>query len=84
MKLLYGSALLLLTITTVTSYNVLMMMTIGSRSHKNALDPIAEGLAKKGHQVRYFTISFAVTVKVFDLLVLRLEKERYFRKICNI
>lgn len=35
----------------VTAYNILILMAFGSRSHKNALDPIAAELGRKGHQV---------------------------------
>lgn len=35
----------------ICSYNILIMLPFGSRSHKNALDPIAEVLGQRGHQV---------------------------------
>jgi len=35
----------------VHSYNILLMLPFGAKSHKNVFDPIAEELGKRGHQI---------------------------------
>lgn len=34
------------------SYNILMLLPVGSKSHRNVFMPMAEALADRGHKVR--------------------------------
>jgi len=51
MKLLFVSVMSLVGLSYVTSYKILMMLAMSSKSHKNVFDPVAEELAKRGNEV---------------------------------
>lgn len=60
LRMVVASALVLSAITTLAgAANILQMAVFATYSHKSALDPIAEELARRGHQV-----TFATPVKV--------------------